>query len=91
MERVIMTIKKQYFDEILSGEKTSEYRENKAYWHTRLDNVKCPCILELRNGYGHTVPTLEVECTDIFEAEDKDTGETWIELVLGKVLNIKNN
>jgi hypothetical protein len=40
------------------------------------------------------VPTLEVECLEIFEAiEEVDgelTGDSWIELVLGKVLNTSN-
>jgi len=37
MKRVLhLTLKKKWFDMILSGEKTEEYREIKPYWVTRL-------------------------------------------------------
>ena len=32
-----LTLKKQWFDLILSGEKTTEYRDVKPYWITRLE------------------------------------------------------
>jgi len=35
-----LTLKKQWFDMILSGEKKEEYREVKDYWIRRLANVK---------------------------------------------------
>ena len=36
-----LTLDKKWFDMILSGEKTEEYREIKEYWHIRLNNF-CP-------------------------------------------------
>lgn len=33
-----LTLKKQWFDMILSGEKTEEYREMKPYWEKRFNN-----------------------------------------------------
>lgn len=35
---LILTLKKQWFDKILSGEKTEEYREMKPYWEKRFEN-----------------------------------------------------
>lgn len=35
---MILTLKKQWFDMILSGVKTEEYREIKPYWTTRFQN-----------------------------------------------------
>lgn len=31
-----LTLKKEFFDQIKSGEKTSEFREHKAFWIKRL-------------------------------------------------------
>ena len=36
MKTLHLTLKKQYFNEILAGEKTEEYRELKSYWISRL-------------------------------------------------------
>lgn len=38
MEKKVLTlsVKKEWFDKIVSGEKTEEYREIKAYWVARL-------------------------------------------------------
>ena len=36
MKTLHLTLKKQYFNEILAGEKTEEYRELKPYWISRL-------------------------------------------------------
>ena len=38
-DRLNLTIKKQWFDMILSGKKKAEYREIKDYWARRLVNV----------------------------------------------------
>ena len=35
---LILTLKKQWFDMVLSGEKTEEYREMKPYWEKRFGN-----------------------------------------------------
>lgn len=35
---LVLTIKKKWFDMILSGKKTEEYREIKPYWETRFIN-----------------------------------------------------
>lgn len=36
MKTLKLTLKKQYFDQILSGEKLEEYRNPKKYWFDRL-------------------------------------------------------
>lgn len=35
---MVLTLKKEWFDMIISGEKTEEYREMKPYWETRFIN-----------------------------------------------------
>lgn len=39
MDVVKLTLKKKWFDMILSGEKTEEYRELKDYWNSRLNRL----------------------------------------------------
>lgn len=69
-----LTLKKKWFDMILSGEKKEEYREIKHYWERRLlhvdldkerpfvfcDNEILYDVIEFRNGYGKNAPTMIV-------------------------------
>ena len=67
-----LTIKKQWYDMILSGEKTEEYRDIKSYYTTRFKNnhllrpnglpnvgTKDICF---RNGYSTESPSFVAEC-----------------------------
>lgn len=40
MKTLTLTLKKKWFDMILSGEKKEEYREVKDYWMKRIANIK---------------------------------------------------
>lgn len=58
-----LPIKKQWFDMILSGEKTEEYRDSTGYWRTRFYNLFGypaywgePKKVLLRNGYRKDSP-----------------------------------
>jgi hypothetical protein len=72
-----LNLKKKWFDMILSGEKTEEYREVKPYWTKRLsrtgvDKVFIPKefdIVEFRNGYGKDAPMMRVVCNGIVYGE----------------------
>jgi len=71
---LILPIKKQWYDLILSGEKKEEYREIKPYYETRfkhcglLDSFGNPTgarlIVAFRNGYSAKSPTFcaKVKC-----------------------------
>ena len=74
---LILSIKKKWFDMILSGEKKEEYREIKPYYTTRFYgrayeyNVKKGFMKEyerkyitilLRNGYSKSSSTLKANC-----------------------------
>lgn len=54
-----LTLFKKYFDKILIGEKTVEYRVRKPYWEKRL---LCRAFDEVRfvNGYGAHRPFMVV-------------------------------
>ena len=72
-----LTLKKKWFDMILSGEKKEEYREVKNHWIQRL-TIPMPCfnngyeficdefsLIEFSNGYGSNVPKFIIECKNI--------------------------
>ena len=78
--RLHLTLKKKWFDMILRGEKTEEYREVKMYWAERLmtgfpqtygvierlnPDFKDFTEIEFKNGYAKDAPTLLVECLGI--------------------------
>ena len=59
-----LTLRKQYFDEILNGVKKQEYREYKPYWIKRLIGKDIKTII-FRNGYKKDAPSFEIECRKI--------------------------
>lgn len=78
---MVLPIKKQWFDMILSGEKTEEYREIKPYYTTRFQSLwrgsliggKAERRIMFRNGYSSRSPSFIAICTI-----DKGTGrEEW--------------
>lgn len=78
MKKLHLTLKKEWFDMILSGEKKEEYREIKRYWIHRLCNeveyengaaweavFKKFDVIEFKNGYGKNAPTMTVKLDGI--------------------------
>lgn len=66
MKILYLTLKKKWFDMILSGEKKEEYREIKPYWDKRLI-VNNYTHVQFRNGYGCDSPLVVVELLDIYK------------------------
>jgi hypothetical protein len=78
MKILHLTLKKKWFDMILSGEKKEEYRELKPYWIKRfgytsseddpeyvgLPRINCPDIICFTNGYGFHRPSFEINVLD---------------------------
>ena len=66
-----LTLKKKYFDEILSGKKKKEFREVKTYWISRLctrESNESGCFefkefekIIFKNGYKKNAPSFEIE------------------------------
>ncbi len=58
------TIKKQWFDLILSGEKKEEYREIKPYYNSRLKHFLNDGLakVRLKNGYKRDSPYIDILC-----------------------------
>jgi len=60
-----LTLKRKWFDMILSGEKKEEYREIKPYWRKRLLRKSFDAI-HFRNGYAkdaRCLPSRSRGCT----------------------------
>lgn len=96
-----LTLKKQWFDMILSGEKKEEYREIKPYWNKRfaaalLDFKHCGYnTITFSLGYKTDRPQMTVEWNGIFIREGKpewggEPGTEFYVLELGEILNTKN-
>lgn len=78
-----LTLMKKWFDQILAGTKTIEYREIKPYWTKRLfDDKGEPIdynIIFFKNGYAKNCPKMKVEFKGIKTTEK-------YEIALGKVI-----
>lgn len=97
MKILHLTLKKKWFEMILSGEKKEEYREIKPYWTKRLiygrrggyDAIK------FTNGYGNDKPSFIIELKGIYrtlgiEKWGAPLGETVYVLRLGDIIETKN-
>lgn len=100
-----LPIKKKWFDMILSGEKTEEYREIKPYYTTRLyENLFMPMYrytpyntirktekeICFRNGYSKESPSFIAKCTlGIGRGKEEWGAEPNKEYYVLKILEIK--
>ena len=82
-----LTLHRQWFDLILSGEKTEEYREDKEFWRRRLENQRYDEI-HFRNGYARDARWMRVELFDITRGEWGDSPV--FVLKLGRILETQN-
>lgn len=89
-----LTIKKKWFDMILSGEKTEDYREITPYWNVRILGKKFDAVL-IRNGYKKDAPEILVELQKIVmrcgcEEWGAKKNIKYHVVKLGKILKVKN-
>ena len=89
-----LTIKKQWFDMILSGEKTEEYRDIKPYYNLRFIGKEYDTVV-FRNGYARDAPSLTIELKTIRFGTGKpewgaEVNKKYFVLYLGKIINKKN-
>tara|TARA_B100000586_G_C19860333_1_gene322548 strand:+ start:164 stop:550 length:387 start_codon:yes stop_codon:yes gene_type:complete len=77
-----LNLYRKYFDEIVSGKKTIEYRDKTPYWTTRLSNKNYDYIY-FRNGYSKDAPMMLVEYKGV-DITDQ------FEITLGEVLYVWN-
>jgi len=98
-----LTLKKQWFDLIASGEKKFEYREYKKHWMSRLlckQGIRNYDEVRFTNGYGKDKPFIRVEFKGAAIIKgahcSPDNGEPlnqeqkYFVIGLGKVLEVGN-
>ena len=86
MKKVLhLNLYRKYFDQILKGEKTIEYRDITPYWSKRLEG-KYFDVIQFRNGYAKEAPTMLVE----FKGTVVDDLYGTYAIKLGNVLETKN-
>lgn len=73
-----LTLKKKWFQQIASGQKTIEYREMKAYWFKRFyekdGKVKTFDEVHFRNGYSRFAPFMRVEWKGLSISKESPLG-----------------
>jgi len=61
MKKILhLNLYRKYFDAIVDGTKTIEYRDKTDYWKRRIEGRKYD-IIKFRNGYAKDAPTMLVE------------------------------
>lgn len=60
-----MTLKREWFNKILSGKKRIEYRDGSEYWINRFMGKKPPKFIRFANGYNRNSPAFTIECVGI--------------------------
>jgi hypothetical protein len=81
-----LNLVREFFDRIAKGEKLEEYRDRTDYWKTRLEGREYD-IIRFRNGYGPTVPEMDVEWKGIEKVVRK--GRPQYTIKLGKIVSLK--
>lgn len=93
-----LTLKKKWFDMILSGEKQEEYREIKPYWGKRLrpffTDIESKKHIIFKNGYSKNAREMTIEFLNVntgrgFEVWGAPNEDVFI-IRLGKILETKN-
>ena len=88
MKKVLhLNLYRKYFDQILEGKKTTEYREVTPYWSKRLEG-RYYDVIQFRNGYRKDAPEMLVEFKGM--GIDNDVQGARYAIELGEILETKN-
>jgi len=85
-DRITTTIKREWLAEIIAGTKRIEYRQIKPYWTKRLNGIRTPFELRLRNGMNPPVP----EVTVLVHMVTTNRREREYELHIKRILRFKH-
>ena len=80
MKILHLNLYRKYFDAIVNGTKTIEYRDKTDYWKKRIEGKEYD-IIKFRNGYAKDAPTMLVEYNG-YDITDR------YEIKLGKILGV---
>ena len=72
-----LVLKRCWFDKIVSGEKTSEYRKRSDYWNKRLANKHYDTVV-FHKGYTNTTATYKIASISVTtDKNDLNLPECW--------------
>ena len=80
MKILHLNLYRKYFDAIVNGTKTIEYRDKTDYWKKRIEGREYD-IIKFRNGYAKDAPTMLVEYSG-YDITDR------YEIKLGKIIEV---
>lgn len=97
---LVLPIKRKWFDMILAGEKTEEYREIKPYWTKRFQTIELlddsgkptnnNALITFRNGYGKGAPEfmawVTMDIRDGLRNWGAETGTIYYVLVINSIV-----
>ena len=78
---------REYFNQIVEGTKTIEYRKKTDYWKKRIENREYDYI-QFRNGYAKIAPTMLVEYNG-YKVGFNGIGEEY-QIKIGKIIEVNN-
>lgn len=87
MKILHLTLHRQWFAAIVSGEKIVEYRLRKPFWEKRLVGKHFDEV-HFRNGYSRNAPFMRVEFKGLQNVEWE--GQAAFGIQLGRILEIQN-
>lgn len=94
MKILRLTLKQEYFRQILTGRKKEEYREIKKYFIKKFEGNNEYTHIKFINGYNKTSPTMIVEFLGVEIKEinvDLFSGKQNVYAIkLGKIIETKN-
>jgi len=85
MKILHLNLYRKYFDAIVNGTKTIEYRKKTDYWKKRIEDRGYD-IIKFRNGYAKDAPTMLVEYGG-YEVGFNGIGEEY-RIKLGKIIEV---
>ena len=87
MKILHLNLYRKYFDAILKGDKTIEYRDITPYWSKRLEG-RYYDVIKFRNGYAKVAPEMVVEYCGVNVVNYKN--ENTYAIKLGNILETNN-
>ena len=92
MKKILhLNLYRKYFDAIVNGTKTIEYRDKTDYWKKRIEDREYD-IIKFRNGYAKDAPSMLVEHKGYGEVIRTGNGVgVEYEIKLGKIIEVNYN
>ena len=90
MKKILhLNLYRKYFDAIVNGTKTIEYRKKTDYWKRRIEGREYDYI-QFRNGYAKVAPTMLVEYNGYEVGFNENRYGEEYQIEIGKIIEVNN-